>query len=77
MREGEAGSDAGLKAKQSIRGYLPGVLEPLHYAVGYDLAILDNLPGLVGVPVLVFDVAVDERGTTDGMIAFRLDDWRQ
>ena len=77
VREGETGVEAGLRDKQSIRGYLPGVLEPLHYATGYDLAILDNLPGLSGVPVLLFDVAVDERGTTDGMIAFRLDDWRQ
>ncbi|MGS0465884.1 hypothetical protein ACU8V3_00840 [Cobetia marina] len=77
VREGETGTDSSFRDKQCIRGYLPGVLEPLHYALGYDLAILDNLPGLAGVPVLVFDVAVDERGTTDGMIAFRLDDWRQ
>lgn len=77
VREGEAGSDAGLKAKQSIRGYLPGVLEPLHASPNYDLVILDHLPGLEGVPVLLFEVATDERGTSDGMIAFRLDDWRQ
>lgn len=77
VREGDEGETPEARAGQSIRGYLPGVLEPLHSSSVYDMAVMDNLPMLEGVPVLTCMVATKGNDDEGGLIAFRLDDWRQ
>ncbi|MFP4273373.1 MAG: hypothetical protein ACLFRH_10095, partial [Halothiobacillaceae bacterium] len=61
-----------------LRGYLPGLLQPLQTHSGYHRAILDHLPGLEGVPVMFYQVW-DDRNVGAGsnrLLAWRLDDWR-
>lgn len=77
VREGPAGNDADDdRPQQLVRGYLPGVLQPLQSTETYDQAIIDNLPNLDGVPVL-FCMVANYYSDDDGhLVAFRLDDWR-
>ncbi|MFW6344769.1 MAG: hypothetical protein ACOC0M_00335 [Halomonas sp.] len=67
-----------VKESGGLRGFMPGVLQPLQTSGVYHQAILDNLPDLEGVPVL-FWLATDSRSynSDDHLIAFRLDQWRE
>ncbi|SDO29989.1 hypothetical protein SAMN04487957_10596 [Halomonas shengliensis] len=60
----------------SLRGFLPGLLQPLHTSSVYHGAVVDNLPDLEGVPVL-FWLAMDSRSYagTERLMAWRLDEW--
>ncbi|CAM3306633.1 hypothetical protein [Halomonas lysinitropha] len=60
----------------SLRGFLPGLLQPLHTSSVYHGAVVDNLPDLEGVPVL-FWLAMDSRAYngTERLMAWRLDEW--
>lgn len=62
--------------QSSLRGFMPGLLQPLHTSSVYHGAVVDNLPDLEGVPVL-FWLATDSRnsGATERLLAWRLDEW--
>ncbi len=76
IREGPAGDSSSDRKAQSLRGYLPGILQPLQTSSIYDKVIIDNLPGLSGVPVLSCLVANDKGDGQGHLVAFRLDEWR-
>ncbi|NVN56952.1 hypothetical protein FLM52_14500 [bacterium Scap17] len=76
IREGPSGDTSSIRAEQSLRGYLPGILQPLQTSPVYDKVIIDNLPGLEGVPVLSCLVANEEDDSQGHLVAFRLDEWR-
>ncbi|UTV87539.1 hypothetical protein KDX00_03265 [Cobetia amphilecti] len=67
-----------------LRGYLPGLVQPLQTAEAYHKAILDDLPGLVDVPVMLWLTAYDDEGgytyykeiNGSGLAGWRLDKWR-
>ncbi len=73
-----------------LRGYMPGLVEPLNTIPYYDLAILDDLPGVEGRPIVFCLVSADDQGGYDSedftqwrssqdshpyLIGFYLDDW--
>lgn len=66
----------------AIRGYLPGLVQPLQTATPYHKAILDDLPNLDGVPVIMWLTQYDTSGKSAmvddgvGMVGWRLDNWR-
>ena len=66
-----------VKESSSLRGYMPGLLQPLQTDDVYHRTIIDVLPGLDGIPVYLQKVK-DNREPLSGsynLIAFRLDDW--
>ena len=67
-----------VRESSGLRGFMPGVLQPLHTAGIYHHAVLDNLPGLEGVPVLLSLATRSKSSDTgEGMVAWRLDQWRE
>jgi len=64
--------------QNSLRGFMPGVIQPLQTSFVYHKAVIDSLPDLEGIPV-IFWLATDSRDdvSDEYLIAFRLDQWRQ
>ncbi|MBK10917.1 MAG: hypothetical protein CL810_15420 [Cobetia sp.] len=63
---------------EGLRGYMPGLMQPLQSSPVYHAAILDNLPGLEGIPVLLWSTTLGREYYTDEvLLAWRLDDWRK
>ncbi|MFK4017292.1 hypothetical protein [Cobetia marina] len=59
-----------------IRGFMPGVLQPLQSSSVYHTQIVDNVPNLEGVPLLFLLVTKQQAyGTDEVLVAWRLDGW--
>ncbi|WP_156961937.1 hypothetical protein [Cobetia amphilecti] len=70
--------------KSILRGVLPGLIQPLQTPLAYHKSVLDDLPGLEGVPVIMW-LSQYEGNTSSathadvnnaGMLGWRLDKWR-
>jgi len=60
-----------------LRGFMPGLLQPLQTSSAYAKAIIDNLPSFEGVPVLFWLSASSKlTGQPEVLLAWRLDTWR-
>lgn len=66
-----------VKESGGLRGFMPGVVQPLQTNGNYHKAILDNIPGFEGIPVL-FWFAQQGRyySNAERLMAWRLDRWR-
>ena len=61
-----------------IRGFMPGVLQPLQSSSVYHAQIVDNVPNMQGVPLLFLLVAKQQAYNADEvLVAWRLDDWNK
>jgi len=68
-----------LEGTTIVRGYLPGVMQPLHRNSYYWNRVIDQFPGLEGVPAICWPTSCstkNDRGAYGRMCAWRLDDWR-
>lgn len=60
-----------------LRGFMPGLIQPLQSSQVYDKAVLNNLPGLEDTPVLFCQAARTRSAKSpDRLMGFRLDSWR-
>jgi hypothetical protein len=60
-----------------LRGFMPGVVQPLQNNNNLHNVVLTNVPGFNGAPILNFVCQTDETNNgTQYLVAFRLDDWR-
>ncbi|MDI4659565.1 MULTISPECIES: hypothetical protein [Cobetia] len=60
-----------------LRGFMPGLLQPLQTSAVYAKAIIDTLPSLEGVPVLFWlSCSAQHSSSPEVLFAWRLDNWR-
>jgi hypothetical protein len=60
-----------------MRGFMPGLVQPMAYYSALNDVVLANVPGFDGAPIYVrLTCQVDENNSTHTIVAFRLDDWR-
>lgn len=63
---------------KGLRGFMPGLVQPLQTSDLYDNVILTNVPGFEGIPILFQVCAYSYRADYAGKLCgWRLDDWRE
>ncbi|MFP5300125.1 hypothetical protein R2R70_02770 [Cobetia sp. SIMBA_158] len=62
-----------------LRGFAPGLVQPLQTSSAYHGAVIDNLPNFEGVPIIFWLMMNYDYDSSDGsevLVGFRLDSWR-
>jgi hypothetical protein len=64
----------------TVRGHMPGLMQPLHRNDMWHRKIVDQLPGLEGVPVIFWQSSYssqNDAGVYRRLTCWRLDDWQR
>lgn len=61
----------------ALRGYMPGLVQPIHSNGGYHQAILDNFPDWNNSPIMFWlTSSTADNSNQQYLVGFRLDNWR-
>jgi plastocyanin len=64
----------------TVRGHMPGLMQPLHRNNIFHQQVIDQLPGLEGVPVIFWHSSYNAGNNGDTykrLTAWRIDDWQR